>query len=137
VRSISLTEGIGIREKGLTDGDLDEVSRFGTVKSLLVVLQVKDVGDHTLDVDSATVQVGNGSREAEDLREGTEDGDLVTEDLHGRPVNTGVVVVDSVDQQGSASSDPVDGIVDHRLDTSALANNVETVCRSGLGTKGM
>ena len=119
---------VAFTEKGLTDGDFDEVSRFGAVKGFLVVFQVEDIGDHTLDVNSTAVQIGNGSREAEDLREGTQNGDLVTEDLHGRPVDSGVVVVDSIDQQSSTPSHPVDGVVNHRFNTGAFANNVETVC---------
>lgn len=56
--------------------------------------------------------------------------DLVKEDLGRRPGDSGVVGVDSVDEERSASGDVVDRVVDNLLDTGALDNDVEAVCLS-------
>lgn len=110
-----------------SDGDLQSLPGRHAVERLLEVLQVKDVGDHALDVQLAAVQVLDGTAETVELGERSDDVDLVREDLGGGPVDTGLVGVDSVDHEGTSSSDKVDGSVDERLDTGALDDTVEAV----------
>ena len=42
-------------------------------------------------------------------------------------MDSGLVGVDSVNEKGSTSRNIVDGVLDDRLDTGTLGNNVETV----------
>jgi hypothetical protein len=86
---------------------------------------------HSLGPDLAAVEEVDSSGETVGLGEGTNDSDLVEEDLSRGPGDSGIVGVDSVDEEGSTSRDVVDGVVDDRLDTGALGNNVETVYKSG------
>lgn len=53
--------------------------------------------------------------------------DLVNEDLGGRPRDTGVVGVNTVNEESTTSGDVVDSVVCDLLNTSALDDNVETV----------
>jgi hypothetical protein len=82
---------------------------------------------HSLGPDLARVEEIDSSGETVSLGEGSNDSDLVQEDLGRGPGNSGVIGVDSVDEEGSTSGNVVDGVVDDRLDTSALGDNVETV----------
>lgn len=87
---------------------------------------------HSLGPDFTTVEEVDSSGETVSLGEGTNDSDLVEEDLGRGPGDSGIVGVDSVDEKSSTSGDVVDGVVDDGLDTSALGNDVETVCLSAL-----
>lgn len=82
---------------------------------------------HSLGPDLARVEEVDSSGETVSLGEGSNDSDLVQEDLGRGPGDSGIVGVDSVDEEGSTSGNVVDGIVDDRLDTSAFGDNIETV----------
>jgi hypothetical protein len=82
---------------------------------------------HSFGPDFTRVEEVDSSGETVGLGEGTDDSDLVQEDLGGGPGDSGVIGVDSVDEESSTSGNVVDGVVDDRLDTSALGDNVETV----------
>jgi len=82
---------------------------------------------HSLGPDFTAVEEIDSSGETVGLGEGSNDSDLVEEDIGRGPRDSGIVGVDSVDEEGSTSGNVVDGVVDDGLDTSALGNNVETV----------
>jgi len=82
---------------------------------------------HSLGPDFTAVEEIDSSGETVSLGEGSNDSDLVEEDIGRGPRDSGIVGVDSVDEEGSTSGNVVDGVVDDGLDTSALGNNVETV----------
>lgn len=52
---------------------------------------------------------------------------FVTEDLRRRPRDPSLVLVDTVDEEGSTATDVVDRVLDDRLDTGALSDDVEAV----------
>lgn len=110
-----------------TDGNLQGLSGGHAVQSLLEVLQVKDIGDHSLDVELSSVEVLDSPTEAVELREGSDNLDLVAKDPRRGPVDLGVVVVDTVDHEGTTSSDVVNGSLGESLNTGALDNTVESV----------
>lgn len=56
--------------------------------------------------------------------------DFVDEDLGWGPSDFGGIGVDPVHQEGPASGDIVDRVVDNLLDACALGNDVEAVCGS-------
>jgi hypothetical protein len=111
----------------VTRNSLQSLTRVHAVQSLLEVLQVKDVGDHSLDIQLSAVEVLNGSTETVELGEGSDNIDLIVEDPGGGPVNPGLVGVNTVDHEGTSSSDVVDRSVDEGLDTGTLDNTVESV----------
>jgi hypothetical protein len=82
---------------------------------------------HSLGPDFTAVEEIDSSGETVGLGEGSNDSDLVKEDLGRRPRDSGIVGVDSVNEERSTSGNVVDGVVDNGLDTSALGNDVETV----------
>jgi hypothetical protein len=82
---------------------------------------------HSLGPDFTAVEEIDSSGETVSLGERTNDSDLVEEDLGRGPRDSGIVGVNSVNEEGSTSGNVVDGVVDNGLDTSALGNNVETV----------
>ena len=82
---------------------------------------------HSLGPDFTAVEEIDSSGETVGLGEGSNDSDLVEEDLGRGPGDSGIIGVDSVNEESSTSRDVVDGVVDDRLDTSALGNNIETV----------
>ena len=55
------------------DSNLESTAAVHLVESSLVLLELEDVGDHALDIDCATIEVGDCTREAEGLRERAED----------------------------------------------------------------
>jgi hypothetical protein len=66
---------LSARSSWLIRGD-DNLERRPTVhlvESGLVIVQLEHIGDHTLDVDLATIEIGDGAREAEGLRERAND----------------------------------------------------------------
>jgi hypothetical protein len=95
--------------------------------SVHVTIKVEIDLHHSLGPDFTAVEEIDSPGETVGLGEGTDDSDLVKEDLGRGPRDSGIVGVDSVDEEGSTSGNVVDGVVDDRLDTSALGNNVETV----------
>lgn len=109
------------------NGNLQGLSGGHAVQSLLEVLQVKDIGDHSLDVELSSVEVLDSPTKAVELREGSDNLDLVAKDPRRGPVDLGVVVVDTVDHEGTSSSDVVDGSLGESLNTGALDNTVESV----------
>lgn len=64
------------------DSDLESRPAGHLVERAFVVIEFEDIGHHTLDVDLATIEIGNSAREAVRLGERSNDLDLVTEDLH-------------------------------------------------------
>lgn len=64
------------------DADLHCAPAGHLVESLLVILELKDVRDHALDIDLASVQVRDGTRETIRLRERANDLDDVLDDEH-------------------------------------------------------
>lgn len=55
------------------DSDLQSGAAVHLVQGSLVVVELEDVCDHTLDVDLASIEVGDGAREAVCLRERADD----------------------------------------------------------------
>ena len=82
---------------------------------------------HSLGPDLSAVEEIDSSGETVGLGEGTDNSDLVQEDLGRGPGDSGVIGVNSVNEESSTSRDVVDGVVDDRLDTSALGDDIETV----------
>jgi hypothetical protein len=82
---------------------------------------------HALGPDFTAVEEIDSSGETVGLGEGTNDSDLVKEDVGRGPRDSGIVGVNSVNEEGSTSGNIVDGVVDDGLDTSALGDDIETV----------
>lgn len=74
----------------------------------------------TLDLDLAGIEVVDSRREHVGLGEGPDDGDLVAEDLAGRPRDAGRVAVDAINDQFAATADVVDGILEDLCRTGGL-----------------
>ena len=85
---------------------------------------------HSFGPNFTAVEEIDSSGETVCLGERTNDSDLVEEDLGRGPGDSGIIGVNSVDEEGSTSGNVVDGVVDDGLDTGALGDNVETVCKS-------
>jgi len=102
---------------------------------LISIISHEDRRDlhHSLGPDLTAVEEIDSSGETVCLGEGTDDSDLVEEDLGRRPRDSGIIGVDSVYQEGSTSGNVVDGVVDNSLNTSALGDNVEAVYQVSLG----
>lgn len=81
------------------DGDLECLPRVHLVQSLLVVLEVEDVGNHAICSDPARVEVGDGTGETVSLRERSNDADLITEDLGRRPRDASLVLVNTIHEE--------------------------------------
>jgi hypothetical protein len=61
------------------------------------------------------------------LGEGSENGDLVTEDLAWWPGDTGRCAVDTIDDELTTTTDVVDGILEDLWGSGGFNDDVETV----------
>jgi hypothetical protein len=95
------------------DSSLDGALVSHRLQALAPLLELEGLVDDSGDLYFAGIEVPNGGGEHVGLREGTEDGDLVTKDLAGRPADTRRVAVHTVDDQLTAAADVVNGVFEN------------------------
>ena len=107
-----------VKDNGGLDGRLVP----DALEGLAPLLQLEGLVDDALGLDLAAVEVVDGGGEHEGLGEGTDDGDLVTEDLGRRPRDAGRVGVDTVADELAAATDVVGGVLEDLGASGSLDN---------------
>lgn len=109
------------------DGGLDGGLVADALEGLAPLLELEGLVDDALGLDLAAVEVVDGGGEHEGLGEGADDGDLVAEDLGGRPRDARRAGVDAVAHELAAAAHVVDGVLEHLGAARRLHHDVEAV----------
>jgi len=117
------------KEKRLVEnnGGLDGSLVPHGFEALTPLLELVSLVHDASNLDLAGVKIADGRREHVGLREGTENGDLVPEDLARRPSHTSRVAVDSVNHQLTTTTNVVDRVLENLGGSGGLNNDVETI----------
>lgn len=97
------------------------------LQALFPLVNLVDLVDDALDFDLAGVQVVDSGRELVSLRERTDNGNLVAEDLGRRPGDASCVRVHTINNKLTTTTAVVDGVLEDANAAGSLDDNVETV----------
>lgn len=117
------------KEKRLVEnnGSLDGSFVPHGFEALAPLLELVSFVHDASNLDLASVKIADGRREHVSFREGTENGNLIPEDLARGPGDTSRVAVDSVNHQLTATTNVVDRVLEDLGGSGGLNNDVETV----------
>jgi hypothetical protein len=96
-------------------------------EALTPLLELISLVHDASNLDLAGVKIADGRREHVGLREGTENGDLIPEDLARRPSHTSRVAVDSVNHQLTTTTNVVDRVLKDLGGSGSLHGVVNSV----------
>jgi hypothetical protein len=117
------------KEKRLVEnnGGLDGSLVPHGFEALAPLLELVSFVHNASNLDLASVKIADGRREHVSLREGTENGNLVPEDLARGPGDTSRVAVNSVNHQLTATTNVVDRVLEDLGGSGGLHGVVSSI----------